>query len=174
MALLLVKMCLTSACCRTNYSWLAPLHILANYNLLLNRALDAKASYMRIGELAGEATVSVETVRYYQRRGLLDIPERPYGENRIYVSEHLDRLRFIKRAQALGFSLSEVESLLSLSASNCAEAEQLANRKLMLVNEKLADLSRIQSVLKRAVAGCRSTQPYEGCPIIESLIDPKA
>lgn len=127
---------------------------------------------MRIGKLAEKADVTIETVRYYQRRGLLDTPERPYGENRHYTSEHLDRLRFIKRAQALGFSLSEIESLLSLSASNCTEAEQFANRKLLLVREELADLSRIEAVLEQAVDRCRVRQPYEGCPIIESLIDP--
>lgn len=129
---------------------------------------------MRIGNLAEEAAVTVETVRYYQRRKLLDVPERPFGENRQYSVEHLNRLRFIKRAQALGFSLAEVGSLLSLSASDCSEVESIANRKLLLVREKLADLSRIESVLKQAVGNCRSREPYEGCPIIETLTDLKA
>ena len=129
---------------------------------------------MRIGELAESAGVSVETVRYYQRRGLLDTPEHPYGENRHYSDSHLDRLRFIKRAQALGFSLSEIGALLSLSTSDCAEVEIVANRKLLLVREKLADLARIESVLVGAVAGCKDRKPYEGCPIIESLIESKA
>ncbi len=129
---------------------------------------------MRIGELAKSVGVSVETVRYYQRQGLLDTPERPYVENRHYTVEHLNRLKFIKRAQALGFSLAEVGSLLSLSASDCSEVEKVASRKLLLVREKLADLSRIESVLVVAVAGCKDRRSYEGCPIIESLIDEKA
>src|SRR5690625_5049728 len=91
---------------------------------------------MRIGELAKSAGVSVETVRYYQRRGLLDIPERPYGENRHYSTSHRDRLYFIKRAQALGFTLSEISSLLELSAYDCAEVESVANRKLLRSEER--------------------------------------
>ncbi|HAC88584.1 hypothetical protein ACP87_02305 [Pseudomonas oleovorans] len=128
---------------------------------------------MRIGELAKSAGVSVETVRYYQRRGLLDIPERPYGENRHYSTSHRDRLYFIKRAQALGFTLSEISSLLELSASDCAEVESVANRKLLLVREKLNDLAKIEAVLEQAVASCKDRKPYEGCPIIESLIEEK-
>lgn len=124
---------------------------------------------MRIGELAEKAQVSVETIRYYQRRGLLATPERPYGKTRHYSPEYLDRLRFIKRAQALGFSLSEIESLLGLSVSDCAEAKQVAYRKLSSVREKLSDLSRIEKALEQAVDRCRSRQPYEGCPIIKSL-----
>jgi MerR family mercuric resistance operon transcriptional regulator len=129
---------------------------------------------MRIGKLAEQAAVTIETVRYYQRTGLLDVPERPYGENRHYAAAHVNRLRFIKRAQALGFSLAEVASLLSLSLSECTEVESVASRKLFLVREKLADLLRIESVLEQAVANCRGRQSFEGCPIIESLIDPKA
>lgn len=128
---------------------------------------------MRIGELAKNSGVSVETVRYYQRRGLLDVPERPHGENRYYSDSHCDRLNFIKRAQALGFTLSEIATLLELSASDCAEVESVASRKLQLVREKMADLAKIEAVLEQAVAGCKERNPYEGCPIIESLIEKK-
>lgn len=128
---------------------------------------------MRIGELAKSAGVSVETIRYYQRQGLLDTPEKPYGQNRHYTESHLNSLKFIKRAQDLGFSLAEVSSLLSLSASDCSEVEKVASRKLQLVREKLADLSRIESVLVEAVTSCKERRSYEGCPIIESLTDQK-
>lgn len=128
---------------------------------------------MRIGELAKSAEVSVETIRYYQRRGLLEVPERPYGENRHYSSSHRDRLKFIKRAQTLGFTLSEVAALIELSASDCAEVESVASRKLLLVREKLADLAKIEAVLEEAIAGCKERKPFEGCPIIESLIEEK-
>ncbi|WP_127347354.1 MerR family transcriptional regulator [Pseudidiomarina mangrovi] len=126
---------------------------------------------MRIGELAKSAGVSVETVRYYQRRGLLDIPECPYGENRHYSTSHRDRLSFIRRAQALGFTLSEIGTLLELSASDCSGVESVAKRKLLLVRKKLIDLAKIEAVLEQAVASCKDRKPYAGCPIIESLID---
>ena len=127
---------------------------------------------MRIGKLAEKAGVTIETVRYYQRRELLDIPQRPCGENRRYSSKHLDRLHFIKRAQASVFSLSEIESLLSLSTSDCSEAGQIANRKLLSIREKIADLSRIEAALAQAVDQCQSRQAYEGCPIIECFSGP--
>ena len=126
---------------------------------------------MRIGEIAKGCGVSVETIRYYQRKGLLDTPERPYGQNREYTEAHLNRLQFIKRAQALGFSLAEVATLLSLSAAECNEVEEVASRKLKLVREKRADLARIEAVLAEAISGCKHRRPFQGCPIIESLID---
>ncbi len=125
---------------------------------------------MRIGELAENAGVSVETVRYYQRQGLVGTPERPFGGHRHYTVSHLNRLRFIKRAQALGFSLADISSLLSLSASECAEVKNVANLKLQLVREKLTALAKIESVLVDAIADCEKREPYEGCPIIGSLI----
>lgn len=127
---------------------------------------------MRIGELAKKCGVSVETVRYYQRQGLLDTPERPLGQNRLYAAAHRNRIQFIKRAQALGFSLDEVSKLLSLSRADCNEAEAIAYRKLVLVREKLADLTRIENVLLDAISGCKQRGTFDGCPIITSLIDP--
>lgn len=128
---------------------------------------------MRIGELAKNVGVSVETVRYYQRRGLLDVPERPHGENRQYSVSDCNRLQFIKRAQALGFTLSEIATLLELSVSDCAEVESVASRKLLFVREKIGDLAKIEAVLSQAIAGCKERKSYEGCPIIESLIEEK-
>lgn len=121
----------------------------------------AKGSVLRATRLPRRRRMKASGVRHTRSRG------------RHYSPEHLDRLRFIKRAQALGFSLPEIEALLSLSTSDCAEAERVASRKLSLVREKLADLSRIESVLERAIAHCQTREAYEGCPIIESLIRPK-
>lgn len=114
----------------------------------------------------------METVRYYQRQGLLDTPVRPLGQNRHYTGAHSARIKFIKRAQALGFSLDEVSKLLSLSRADCIEAEAIASRKLLLVREKLADLTRIENVLLDAITSCKQRGAFDGCPIITSLIDP--
>lgn len=129
---------------------------------------------MRIGKLAENAGVSVETVRYYQRRGLLAVPDRPYGANREYASEHLERLRFIKRAKALGFSLSEVEALLSLTESDCGQVHDIAKHKLALVQEKISGLRRVEAVLGKVVSECEARKSFDGCPIIQTLAEPNA
>ena len=96
---------------------------------------------LTIGKLAESAGVNVETIRYYQRRGLLHEPKKPVGGYRHYSPETTKRVRFIKRAQALGFTLEEVAELLRLdAASACAETRELAAHKLKLIEEKLAEL----------------------------------
>ena len=127
---------------------------------------------MRIGKLAKSAEVGVETIRYYQRIGLLRTPDKPYGHARTYTEADLARLRFIRRAQRLGFSLEEIANLLKLSAADCDNVQGLARRKLSLVREKIADLSRMAEVLEEALAHCTARKKYEGCPIIESLTIP--
>jgi MerR family mercuric resistance operon transcriptional regulator len=125
---------------------------------------------MKIGELAGQAGVHVETVRYYQRLGLLPSPPRRHGSVRRYDEGALERLRFIRRAQELGFSLEEVRLLLELSAGeHCAETRSLAERKLELVGRKIEDLSALQGALRKLVRACGSGRKGRGCPIIESL-----
>lgn len=124
---------------------------------------------MRISELARASEVGVETVRYYQRIGLILTPERQRGSFRTYEKADLVRLRFIRRAQQLGFSLEEIANLLRLSAANCEDVQKLAGRKLLLVQEKMKDLARMESVLKDVLSKCRTRRPHEGCPIIETL-----
>jgi MerR family mercuric resistance operon transcriptional regulator len=102
---------------------------------------------MRIGELARTVDVNVETIRYYQRIRLLELPEKPYGGMRSYNDEDLQRLRFIRRAQHLGFSLEDIRELLELSSSDCERVEKLAVEKLSLVKAKLRQLRRIESIL---------------------------
>lgn len=126
---------------------------------------------MRIGQLARKAAVGVETVRYYQRIGLLERPAKPHFGFRKYGDDAVGRLKFIKRAQQLGFSLEEVTELLKLSAADCTNVQALLRRKLALVRGKLADLDRMAGVLERAVKRCARRQPFDGCPIIESLSD---
>ncbi len=127
---------------------------------------------MRIGELARSASVGIETVRYYQRIGLLHTPLRPYGAARHYGETDLSRLRFIRRAQGLGFSLEEIRALLELSREDCADVQQLAVRKLALVRGKLADLRRMEAVLAGTLDRCRARRKHAPCPIIETLTHP--
>ena len=108
-----------------------------------------------ISQIAKAANVSVETVRYYQRRRILLEPEKPLGGHRRYSAKDVERLQFIKRAQNLGFSLDEVENLLGLEGINsCAETHDLAVRKLAIIQEKMADLASIHAALSDLVNQC--------------------
>ncbi|MDE2427465.1 MAG: Hg(II)-responsive transcriptional regulator [Burkholderiales bacterium] len=123
-----------------------------------------------VGQLAKTANVNVETVRYYHRIGLLPAPERAYGSIRRYGSDALRRLRFIKRAQRLGFALEEVSSLLTLDdGAHCAETKSLAEQKLALVQQKIADLATIESNLRSFIDACAHTDGSCGCPMINAL-----
>lgn len=124
----------------------------------------------KISELAHDAGVHVETIRYYQAIDLLPQPGREYGRIRRYGADHLNRVRFIKRAQALGFSLEEVATLLGLSdGEHCAETKALAEKKLAMVEEKLNDLTVIGKVLRGLVSECAKGSRKSGCPIIDAL-----
>jgi Hg(II)-responsive transcriptional regulator len=128
---------------------------------------------MRIGELARSVGVNVETIRYYQRIGLIELPEKPYGGMRSYDHEDLQRLRFIRRAQQLGFSLENIRELLELSSSDCERVEKLAVEKLSLVKAKLRQLRRIESILAMTVGQCSRRKGNQPCPIIETLSEMK-
>lgn len=131
--------------------------------------MTAQAATMTIGALAHAAGVGVETVRYYQRRGLLAEPPRPPGGVRRYDAQAIARIGFIKRAQDLGFSLEEIAGLLGLERfSACRPARALAANKLALVESRLADLQRMRTVLKKLIAGCDAGSA-RGCAIIDSL-----
>jgi MerR family transcriptional regulator, mercuric resistance operon regulatory protein len=128
------------------------------------------ASDIKIGRLAEMAGVHLETIRYYQRIGLMPTPGREYGSVRRYGREAAGRLRFIKRAQGLGFSLDEVRTLLELSAGeHCAETRTFAEQKRRLVENKISDLRRIRAALDELIRACRLGRAGRGCPIIESL-----
>ena len=125
---------------------------------------------MTIGSLADAADVNLETIRFYQRRALMPEPIRAQGSIRRYGADALARVRFIKSAQRLGFSLDEVAHLLKLEdGTHCTEARSLAEQKLVDVSAKLADLHRIELVLKQLVQRCASARGAVKCPIIESL-----
>jgi MerR family mercuric resistance operon transcriptional regulator len=122
---------------------------------------------MTIGRLAAAAGVHVETIRYYQRRGLLPEPKRPTGGVRRYGEDAAARLRFIKRAQDIGFTLDEVAELLKLERG-CRDAHDLAAAKLVGVERRLADLRRIRRTLRELIGRCEEGRA-ESCPIIDSL-----
>lgn len=125
---------------------------------------------LTIGALAQAVGINVETVRYYQRRRLLPTPPRRLGGFRYYELDHVRRLRFIRRAQALGFSLEEIGRLLSLEREQtCATAQALASTKLALVRDRLRDLGRLESTLQRLVDQCAASGGRVTCPIIASL-----
>ena len=123
-----------------------------------------------IGELARTAGVNVETIRFYQRRGLLAEPVRPLGGIRRYGEADSSRIRFIKSAQKLGFSLDEVSTLLTLEdGTQCGEASRIAQQKLSEVQSKLADLRRMEKTLVKLIGECEKGKGKVCCPLISSL-----
>lgn len=128
---------------------------------------------MQIGELAKRAEVPIETVRYYERRGLMSAPSRRPSGYRSYEARDLDRLRFIRRGKALGFSLEEIRELLRLSASADAdrgEVRALAQQRLVDVERRLQELQSVREVLADLVHACSGHGPLAGCPIIERVL----
>lgn len=132
--------------------------------------MDKFQEHLTIGALARTAGVSVETIRFYQRKRLLQEPDRPLGSIRRYGSEDVTRLRFVKSAQRLGFSLDEIAELLALDdGAQCDEARAQAERKLGDVRARLGDLQRIETVLAQLVDECAAASGQVRCPLIASL-----
>jgi MerR family transcriptional regulator, copper efflux regulator len=127
---------------------------------------------MRIGELANRSRVSAQTLRYYERRGLFaDHPRTPAGY-RDYAPDAVRRVRFIKRAQALGFTLDEIGDLLGLwrdSSKSCAAVERRASATLSRIEAKIGDLRKMQDALAKYVAACRGRSALQQCPLLEEL-----
>ena len=124
------------------------------------------------GELAASAGVGRETIRYYERKGLLEGPPRSAAGYREYPPEASRRLRFIRRAQELGFTLAEISDLLDLrvdEVSACGTVETRAREKLDQVETKIADLRRMGDALSRLVDKCQAREPTSDCPILEEL-----
>jgi MerR family transcriptional regulator, mercuric resistance operon regulatory protein len=125
-----------------------------------------------IGGLAKAAGVGVETIRYYQRRGLLPEPARPPGEIRRYGDEELKRLRFIRSAQAAGFTLAEIGELVALDRSDDrARARELAQSRVLAIDEKIAQLREARDALSELAKTC-ATKRGGPCPILKAF-DPK-
>ena len=125
---------------------------------------------LSIGVFAKAAGVNVETIRFYQRKGLLPEPDKPYGSIRRYGEADVTRVRFVKSAQRLGFSLDEVAELLRLEdGTHCEEASTLAEHKLKDIREKMADLTRMESVLSELVCACHARKGNVTCPLVTAL-----
>ncbi len=125
---------------------------------------------LTIGSFARAAGVNVETIRFYQRRGLLPEPNKPYGSIRRYGAKDLARVKFVKSAQRLGFKLEEIALLLGLDdGMHCDAARTLAEQKLSDVRSRLRDLKRIEEALAELVVKCRATSGLVSCPIIARL-----
>lgn len=130
--------------------------------------MPAPDAAMTIGRLARAAGVNIETIRYYQRRGLLAVPRKPPGGVRRYPPDMLERLRFIRRAQELGFSLREIIDLLALGDGSCRETRSIAERHLAEIESRIADLESMRITLGRLIRTCRAGN-RPPCPIIASL-----
>ena len=126
-----------------------------------------------IGRLAKQAGVGVDTVRFYERRGLLPQPQRTASGYRMYGEETISRIRFVRRAKRLGFTLDEIENLLKLQDEGGAKAEvkAITTRKLDQIEAKIADLTRMRAVLRTLSAECSGEGNVSTCPIIEAIGD---
>lgn len=129
--------------------------------------------HLTIGRAAAKAGVSVETIRFYERRGLIEQP--PKGEGyRVYPTEMVARIRFIRQAQQIGFSLREVQELLSLRAdptADCADVRRQAAQKIEEVDRKIADLQRVRAALETVVSVCPGRGGLTDCTIMAALED---
>ncbi|ABE46677.1 Hg(II)-responsive transcriptional regulator [Polaromonas sp. JS666] len=132
--------------------------------------MQIPSQILTIGALAAEAGVNVETIRFYQRRKLLPEPERPFGGIRRYGPAEVSRLRFIKAAQRIGFTLDEIAQLLQLEdGTHCSQARTIAEHKLTDVRHRLEDLQRIETALAQLVKRCAAGRGKVTCPLIASL-----
>jgi len=135
----------------------------------------AATQTLTTGELAERAGVNVQTVRYYERRGLLPEPPRTSAGYRQYELDDARRIRFIQRAQELGFSLSEIEALLSLRANPEADKGSVKRRaatKIDEIEDKIRDLRRIKGTLEELIAACTGEGSTRDCPILQALEPP--
>ena len=124
------------------------------------------------GQLAQAAHVNIETVRYYEKRGLIPMPSRSPANYRRYPRHTIDRVRFVKHAQDLGFSLDEIKELLSLRATRGARAVEVkrrAVRKIDEITDRIHALERIRTALDRLVSQCSGDGPVESCSILQAI-----
>lgn len=135
------------------------------------RSNKAGREGLTIGELARRSGVKLETIRYYERIGMLVGPPRTEHGYRVYSQDDVRTFAFVRRAREAGFTLADVRLLLKLRAAggaSCAEARGMASRHLALIDGKIADLTRHRRRLERAIAGCRGEADLS-CPVIEML-----
>ncbi len=138
-----------------------------------------QASHLTIGQLAKAGGVSVETIRFYERRGLIEQPGRPTSGIRRYPRRTLERLKFIRQAQSLGFTLQEVQDMLELKADDpatCREVQRLAEDKIGLLRTKMQTLRSLETILKTLVEDCHKQSGGDVCfcPLLEAVQEGRA
>ncbi|HTV54985.1 MAG TPA: MerR family DNA-binding protein [Terriglobia bacterium] len=129
---------------------------------------------LTIGKIAKGAGVGVETLRFYEREGLIKEPPRRDSGYREYPADTVDRVRFIRRAQALGFSLREIKDLMALRierGGTCAQVKRRAETKIVDIEERIRSLQRINRVLQKLVSACGSSGLGSECPLLDALED---
>ena len=134
--------------------------------------MDARAAGLTIGKVASSAGLSIDTVRYYEREGLLEKQARTASGYRHYSSDAVARLRFIRQAKELGFSLHEIKELLSLRVTpgkSCADVRAHAEHKIADVDRRIASLERVRGALVKLTSACSGKGPVSQCPILEAL-----
>jgi Hg(II)-responsive transcriptional regulator len=126
----------------------------------------------KVGEVAKRAAVNFQTIHYYEREGLLPKPRRSASNYRVYASDAIQRVRFIKRAQELGFTLKDIKELLSLRAApgtRCRDVRRQAQAKLQDIEEKISTLHGMRRALTKLIGECSGTGPVTACPILDAL-----
>jgi len=126
---------------------------------------------MTIGRLAEAAEVNIETIRYYQRIGLVSKPQKPQQGYRQYAYETLEQIIFIKRAQQLGFSLQEIADLLELGNGRCSDVRKRAEINRDKIERQIKDLQSLQDTLNQLIHSCHSGKGKQKCPIVETLFE---
>lgn len=127
---------------------------------------------LKVGEVAKQAGVNLQTIHYYERRGLLPKPPRTGSNYRAYPEDAVRRVRFIKRAQELGFTLKDIKELLSLRAAprtRCADVRERAEVKVQDIDEKVRTLQAMRKALTKLIGECSGKGPVSQCPILEAL-----
>lgn len=129
---------------------------------------------LTIGKVAKKLAINIETIRFYEKKGLINQPIKPEVGYRIYPEETIERITFIKNAQKLGFTLKEIQQLLLVNDQPCHQVESIARFKLKSVKEKISQLQSLQRALQTLVTQCESNQDDTICPIIDTLQPPKS
>ena len=134
--------------------------------------VDTSMQFFNIGEVAKLTNVTVETIRYYEKQGLVEIPRRNDSGYRQYPDDTIKRIKFIQHAKEVGFTLNDIKELLELrndQNKSCSDVKNLADLKIQSIDQKIADLQRIKSALTRMVKKCSAETPSSECPLLDEL-----
>ncbi|MDH5425983.1 MAG: MerR family DNA-binding protein [Gammaproteobacteria bacterium] len=124
---------------------------------------------LTIGKVAAFSEISVETIRYYQKIGLIKEPDKPLSGYRLYNIENIKELKFIKKAQRLGFNLTEIAELFAIGSGKCSDIQTKARMKRDQISRQIADLQALEQTLDDLIDCCRHSSSEPHCPLIESL-----